>query len=345
MFQIGKQKNEMANQMGRNYPIETVSAAAIGENISGVTLLVVDTHRRNGVLDALYGLYAGTPVKVLYTKVGADRIDVTIAKAEKGGMKSIVLCGEELIKPQSILPQNRHYSAALVSAGSYRKENNILQYILNDKSVTEFAHIGYQIYRYEPSIMQKFRARNFEELRLGSLRSEIILAEPLIRAKENIFMDLQSVRFGDLPDNTSLSPNGLYAEELCHIARYVGMAQKLKSVFIYGYLSKSKSITPSYNLVAEIIWHIAEALSSNIFEDPANTGREDSFLRKIVSMGDEGQDIVFITSPVTGRWWMEIPEIEAGGYRYIACSNSDYLTACSGEIPVRWLYFLQRINS
>ena len=327
-----------------NYPIEIIPAAAIGENLSGATTLIIDTTRNDGVLNALQQLYPKTPVKILYTKAGINQVDVTISKAERANLKTISLCGEELPKPQSILPQNRYYTAALISPGSCKTENSILQYILKDKSALDFAHIAYQTYRYDNSILNILRSKNFEELRLGALRKDISLTEPLLRSKESVFIDLQSVRFGDLPDNTALSPNGLYAEEICQIARYIGMAQKLKTVFIYGYPSKSKSITPSSRLLSEIIWHINEALSSNISENPENSERDNSFMRKIVSMGDDGQEIIFITSTVTGRWWLEIPEVKAGKNHHVACSNTDYLSACSGEIPLRWLYFFQKIN-
>ena len=327
-----------------NYPLEIIPAAAIGDTVAEATALIVDTTRNDGILDALMELYPKTPVKILYTKSGINQIDVIISKAERVNLTTIVLCGEESAKPQSILPQNKNYTAALISPGSYKTENNILQYILKDKSAIDFAHIAYQGYRYDNDILKMLRSKNFEEMRLGELRKDLASAEPLLRSKENIFIDLQSVRFGDLPDNSALSPNGLYAEEICQIARHIGMTQKLRGVFIYGYSPKSKTITPSYKLLAEIIWHIDEALASNIRENPENSEKDDSFMRKIVSMGDDGQEIVFITSSLSGRWWLEIPEIKTSKNQHVACSYADYLSACSGEIPLRWLYFFQKIN-
>ena len=327
-----------------NYPVEIIPAAAIGENLSGATVLIIDTTRNDGILNALQELYPRSPVRVFYTKAGINQIDVTISKAERANLKIITLCGEELPKPQSILPHNKYYTAALISSGTFNTETDILQYILKDKFALDFAHIAYQVYRYNSSTLKALMAKNFEELRLGVLRKDISLVEPLLRSKESVFIDLQSIRFGDLPDNVTLSPNGLYAEEICQIARYIGMAQKLKSVFIYGYPSKLKSMTPSSRLLSEIIWHINEALSSNIYENPECSEKDDSFMRKIVSMGDDGQEIIFVTSTVTGRWWLEIPEVKMGKNHYVACSNTDYLSACSGEIPLRWLYFFQKIN-
>jgi hypothetical protein len=122
------------------------------------------------------------------------------------------------------------------------------------------------------------------------------------------------------------------------------MGQNLKTTYIFGYPSKSKPNSTSTQLLAEILWHIFEALSSNIYEDPGNIETGDIFLRKIVSMGNDGQDLFFVTSTSTGRWWMEIPEVNTNNNQYVACSFSDYSAACSGEIPLRWLYYFQKIN-
>ena len=85
-------------------------------------------------------------------------------------------------------------------------------------------------------------------------------------------------------------------------------------------------------------------MAASISEDPGITAPEEIFNKKIVSMGQEGQEIVFISSPTTGRWWMVVPDVKNNINQFIACSYSDYLTAYSGEIPLRWLFFYQKIN-
>jgi len=93
-----------------------------------------------------------------------------------------------------------------------------------------------------------------------------------------------------------------------------------------------------------VLWHLVEGIAANISEDPSDKSTEEKFIKKIVSLGEDGQDIVFVTSISTARWWMEVPQIKEGINQYIPCSHQDYLTAFNGEIPMRWLFFFQKIN-
>jgi len=92
--------------------------------------------------------------------------------------------------------------------------------------------VGYQIYKYHPGILSSLREKFFEEMRLGSLRGNIGNCEPLMRNSTHFYMDMRCVRVADFPDNSEQSPNGLYAEELCQISRYIGMGQRFKTMFL-----------------------------------------------------------------------------------------------------------------
>jgi hypothetical protein len=165
-----------------------------------------------------------------------------------------------------------------------------------------------------------------------------------MRNKEYFFIDLKAVRNSDFPGNPTNSPNGLYAEEMCQLARYAGMSQKFKTLFLYGMPSDLKANPAAGELAAETIWHITEAMAANLQEDPSDNSREEYFIKKIVSMGEDGQDITFVTSRSTGRWWVEIPVLEKSDNVHIPCSYTDYLTARSGDVPIRWLFFFQKLN-
>ena len=331
--------------MSSNYPIEIIPAAAISEAIWGTPALIADITGSDRMAHIMGNLYSHRNYTLYYTRPGINQLARTTKLANSLGIRCIVLCGETLPNPAEIFPDNTPYSASLISPGSGSGDGEpILDYLLNDSNTKEFSHIGYQIYRYNPDTLKLLRSRDFEEIRLGVMRGETALAEPMIRDKEHIFIDMRSVRHSDFPDNPLRSPNGLYAEELCQLARYAGMGQKIKNIYIFGYPSVLKPKSVSGELAAEVSWHIAEALSSNVYEDPGGNGKEDNFLRKIVSMGQEGQDLVFVSSSVTGRWWMEIPDIKTSKNHIVPCSYSDYTTACSGDIPMRWLFFFQKIN-
>ena len=50
-------------------------------------------------------------------------------------------------------------------------------------------------------------------------------------------------------------------------------------------------------------------------------------------------------SAATGRWWIEVPVIKKNTTELLACTAADYQTACEGQVPVRWLYYYNRLNS
>ncbi len=322
---------------------EVIPAAAISEACQDAIAIIINNTGNNNILPSLNALFPQSDYKIYYVEPGIGQLRETISLCEENKIKCFVLCGEELPDLKTIAPVT-NYSASLISAGSVDDKNDILKYILKDDLAIDFSHIAYQSYRYDPQILSQTRDRVFEDLRLGAIRNDLSIAEPHIRSNHYLFLDMRSVRASDFPESLTKSPNGLYAEEICQLARYIGMGQNLRTAFIYGYPSKCKHNSTSSQLLAEIIWHISEALSSNIYEDPANQDTEELFLKKIVSMGREGQDLTFVTSSSTGRWWMEIPEVQNGNNQYVACSYSDYMTAYSGEIPLRWLFFYQKIN-
>lgn len=333
-----------SNEIKGNYPLEVIPADALSEVMATPAALFVDIPGDGSMAQILGKMYTHLQYKICYTTPGINRLPKTLELASALGIKTVVLCGEKL-PPFSDIINGSSFAAALISAGSATgPDDYILEQLLNNPATTEFSHIGYQTYRYNPDHLKLLHERNFEEIRLGLLRGNPANSEPMLRTKEHIFIDLNAVRTSDFPHNSLKSPNGLYAEEICQLARYAGMGQKVKNVYIYGYPTGLKHDSVSPQLAAEVAWHIAEALSSSIYEDPGNSATEDLFLRKIVSMGQEGQDIIFVTSSSSGRWWMEIPEIKSGNNQFIPCSYSDYATACSGEIPLRWLFFFQKIN-
>jgi hypothetical protein len=303
---VANQKNSFF--MAKNRFLEVIPAAAISETCADAIAIVINTTGDNSIVTPINALFAQSDYKVYFVEPGINHLKETIALCTGLNIKNIVLCGEELPDLKVIAPKES-YSASIISAGSESGKNDILSYILDDKLAIDFSHIAYQSYKYNPGILKQTKKRFFEDLRLGAVREDISIAEPHIRANNYVFLDMRAVRTSDFPDSLTKSPNGLYAEEVCQLARHIGMGQNLKTAYIYGYPSKLKPNSTSNQLLAEVLWHIFEALSSNIYEDPGNTDTGDIFLRKIVSMGNDGQDIFFVTSTSTGRWWMEIPEV------------------------------------
>ncbi|MCK9303818.1 MAG: hypothetical protein PHP30_05090 [Bacteroidales bacterium] len=326
----------------RSY-LEQIPAAAISDTCRDAVSVIINNSGDNSIIGNLESLCPQRSYKVYYTEPGIGQLNEVLEMCSQSRIPALTICGKDC---NEILDSNIPAGSfvTLISPGS-GWEDNTLERLLDKGNICEFSHIAWQNYFYNPDLLDRTRAKSFEELRLGLIRKDLTLTEPPIRSSHYIFLDLNSVRVCDYPGNIRKTPNGLYADEICQVARYIGMGQNLKAVFIYGFPSESKPDSVSTELAAEILWHISEALSSNISEDPSLPGNEDSFLKKIVSMGKEGQDIVFINSSLTGRWWMQIPEVKTSDNLFIACSYTDYLTACNGEIPLRWLFFFQKFNN
>lgn len=329
---------------------EEISAGAISPQMPSCKAIIINIGNRKGITESLQELYSALNYKIYVVNITAAKLKATLKRCAEAGVVAIVNCGNNLPPAKEWHPESE-YSASLVSPGSYDTANsaeggsnccnNIINHILSDSYTLEFSNIGYQSYRYNPQTLNRLQSRYFEHMRLGTLRSNITLCEPLVRDKDFAFIDMRAVRYSDYPSGNNTNPNGLYAEEICTIARYIGLGSRLKAVFIFGEDGNSKQLTVCNKLIAETIWHLCEGIASNILEDPANEEFEDYFAKKVVSMGDNGENITFITSITTQRWWMEVP-INESITKYAPCSVEDYRVACKGEVPLKWLFFYQK---
>ncbi len=315
---------------------EEISAGAISPQMPPCKAIIINVGNKKEICTCLKELYSSLNYKVYLVNVTSAKLKQTLERCAEAGIVAIVNCSKELPGANIWNPQQQKYAAALVSPDS-----NSCAPFLEDNNLHTFSNIGFQGYRYDPAILSQLQARYFEDMRLGTIRENITLCEPLVRDADYAFIDMRSVRYSDFPYSNSANPNGLYAEEICTIARYIGLAKSLKAVFIYGLPSTAELLTVCNKLVAETIWHLCEGIASNIPEDPANEEIEECFQKNIVSMGENGENITFITSCTTHRWWMEIP-VKENSSTYIPCSIEDYKTACNGEVPLKWLFFYQK---
>ena len=71
------------------------------------------------------------------------------------------------------------------------------------------------------------------------------------------------------------------------------------------------------------------------------TDHSGRFVRYHVTIEKAGEDIIFVKSTITGRWWIEYRD-RRGEISYLACSYNDYLKAGENEIPTRWLQAVAR---
>jgi formiminoglutamase len=224
---------------------------------------------------------------------------------------------------------------------------NYLNAIINNhkSSFSHYINIGYQTYLNDQQIINRFLKRRSELLRIGDVRQAIYLTEPLFRDSDVAIFDISSVRQSDAPGTTSPSPNGFYGEEICLLSRYAGISDKLKVFGLFDVNPELDIRNQTTGLAAQILWFFLEGFSQKQYETPvlniSNTGR---FIKYHVRVTDLDDDLIFVKSNLTDRWWIEIPA-EKDENLYVACSHEDYLMANRNEVPDRWVQAVERLKS
>ncbi|MDR0692059.1 MAG: hypothetical protein LBF69_03365 [Prevotellaceae bacterium] len=211
-------------------------------------------------------------------------------------------------------------------------------------ALTDFSALAFQTYLTPATVLRELDNRYCETLRLGAFRNNPEAAEPVLRDADYVWFDLSAVRASDAPSTVHPGPNGLYAEEACQLGHYIGLSNRAKVLFLFGYKSHLCASSRTAQLAGQLLWHVAEAAATRIYEkiETGVAGRPE-FKEIIVDMGQQGQALHFVNSLTTRRWWMKVPVARASA-QWISCLSTDYDTACRGEIPLRWLWYYQKLN-
>ena len=98
-----------------------------------------------------------------------------------------------------------------------------------------YANVGFQTYMNSPATIKLMEELFFETYRVGSMRKDIEEVEPIVRNADMVSIDIAAVRRPDAPGCPHSSSNGFYGEEICQIAKYAGLSDKLSSFGIYEY--------------------------------------------------------------------------------------------------------------
>jgi arginase family enzyme len=215
----------------------------------------------------------------------------------------------------------------------------------NHKSTfSHYINIGYQTYLNDQQIINRFLKRRSELIRIGDVRQAIYLTEPLFRDSDVALFDISAVRQSDAPGTVSPSPNGFYGEEICLLSRYAGISDKLRVFGLFDVNPEFDLRDQTTGLAAQIIWFFLEGFSQKQYETPvlnlSNSGR---FIKYHVRITDLDDDLIFVKSNLTDRWWIELPAEKDQAF-YVACSHEDYLKANRNEVPDRWVQAIERFK-
>lgn len=221
--------------------------------------------------------------------------------------------------------------------------NSYLTKIIIDEpnNLFNYCNIGYQTYYNSQEEIDLIEKLFFDAYRLGEISNNIALAEPVFRDADLVSIDLNSVKSSDSGNTVSFEPNGFNGKEICSLARYAGISDKVSSFGIFNHNSTMHESA----MIAQIIWYFVEGFHYRSKEYPF--GSRTNYLKYIVPL--ENEELIFYKSDKTDRWWIEIPFLSNGNNKLkrntlLPCSYDEYLCACNQELPERW-WKAQRKNA
>ena len=210
-----------------------------------------------------------------------------------------------------------------------------------------FANIGYQTYFNGSSLSKLMDELGFDAYRLGAIQGDMVRAETLVRSADMVSVDIGSVRLSDAPGQTNGSPHGFYGEELCRLARFAGMSDKLSTIGFYNYNPLYDHRGQTAHLLAHAIWYFIEGFYNRTADFPHRD--KQNYKHFMVGLNDGDFEISFYKSKKSDRWWMEVPYSGERKEQYqrhllIPCTYADYEQAQQNEVPELWQKYYQRLN-
>jgi len=226
------------------------------------------------------------------------------------------------------------------------KNNSFIGKVILDQpyNLFNYATIGYQTYFNSQEEIDLMERLYFELYRLGEVSNDITLVEPVMRDANIVSIDLSVIKASEVSLKQRLSPNGLTGKEICAVARYAGISNKVSSFGIYEYKpSKDDEITSM--LVAQMLWYFIEGVNYRVKDDVFT---EETKYQKYTTLTDS-EELIFYKATDTGRWWIEIPFLininnKLKKHTLLPCTHKDYIDACENKIPNRWYKAYQKNN-
>ncbi len=203
-----------------------------------------------------------------------------------------------------------------------------------------YSNIGYQTYYNSQEEIDLIEKLYFDAYRLGEISNDASIAEPVFRDADMVCIDMTSVRSADSGNIVKFIPNGFDGKEICTLARYAGISDKVTSFGIFN----QEDTRQEAALIAQVIWYFIEGMHYRSNEYPF--GSKERYIKYIVPM--EGEELIFYKSDKTERWWIDIPFVSGVDNKLkrntlLPCSYQDYISACNNEFPER-LWKAQRKN-
>ena len=199
-----------------------------------------------------------------------------------------------------------------------------------------YSNIGFQTYFNAQDEIDLMDRLHFDAYRLGNVSASLSIVEPVMRDADVVGIDMGAIKSSELSYRHNKAPNGFDGKEICAIARYAGISDRVSTFGIFEYKNDAQEEMAAM-LVAQVIWYFLEGVNFRASE--SLDIEKNNFLTYQVPVDDEV--LTFYKSEKTERWWIEIPFISGLNnklkrHTLLPCTYQDYLDACNQSIPERW---------
>jgi formiminoglutamase len=186
--------------------------------------------------------------------------------------------------------------------------------------------LAYQSYLTNPDTKIVFDKLHFEEIRLGAIKKDVMMAEPLLRNCHIVSLDWSALKHQEFPANATFSPFGLTAEEACQLTWFAGVSDHLMSFVFSGFYENEDQNEFSANGAAVALWYLIEGICCRVKEDLTREVTE-----YIVENSQLSEPITFVKGKKSDKWWIKIKD------EFIPCHVKDYQQTQEGVLPDVWL--------
>ena len=209
-----------------------------------------------------------------------------------------------------------------------------------------YATLGFQTPLVKHAHLDLFNKLYFDAVRLGEFNADFKLAEPLLRNTDLLSIDLQSIRASDFGGKQFQQPNGFFNHEICQLAKYAGISDKLTAIGIFNCYLEGVSLK-EHHQIAQIMWYFIDGVAQRYGDFPV--GSKKAYTKFTVYFEKDAHEIVFYKSNISARWWMEVPyppidNVKFERHHMVPCNKEDYDFALVGEIPDLWWKTYQKLG-
>lgn len=208
-----------------------------------------------------------------------------------------------------------------------------------------YSTIGVQRPFVKKNDLDLFEKLYFDVCRLGEFNADFKVAEPHLRNADVLSVDFGSIKSSETDANYYTNPNGFYAEQMCQLATYAGISDKMSCFGIFNVHPNHNVV--SSNLIAQMMWYFIDGVSRRVGDFPI--GSKKAYTKFHVHADDVTDELVFYKSNKSERWWLEVKYTSADNNLYerhcmVPCDKQDYENALSNIIPDLWWKTLQKLS-